>query len=134
MGPGTVASALALVLYRWIAPQSMGIQFLLLAVVTVLGAYAIEKVQRMEGIEDDGRFVIDEVVGMWISVWGFDFEWTWMILGFLLFRFYDIVKPYPAHWIDEKLRGGWGVMADDIVAGIYALCSLHLIYSLQVFL
>lgn len=134
IAPGTVGSAFALFLFCILPERSIEIDIVGIALTTVLGAYAIQSVQKMEGIEDDGRFVIDEAVGVWISVLGFPIEWPWMLAGFFLFRFYDIVKPYPARQIDEKLKGGWGVMADDLVAGIYALCTLHFLWALKVFL
>jgi phosphatidylglycerophosphatase A len=95
-----------------------------IAVVTILGIWAASRTERALQIKDPGKVVIDEVAGQLIALLAVplvvDHLWfVWVLLAFLVFRFFDIVKPYPARRM-ESLKGGWGIMADDIVAGVYA--------------
>ena len=84
-----------------------------------VGVYAAARVARRLGIEDPSIVVVDEVLGMWLSILGLPFTPVVAVLGFLLFRILDIVKPYPAASL-EHLPGGFGIMADDVAAGLYA--------------
>jgi phosphatidylglycerophosphatase A len=88
-------------------------------VVFVVGALASGQVARGEGREDPGLVVVDEIVGMWVTLIGLPFVPLTTALGFCLFRAMDVVKPWPARDL-ERWRGGWGIMADDVAAGIYA--------------
>ena len=76
---------------------------------------------------DDKRIVIDELVGYLISVCFLPFSWTTAAVGFVLFRIFDILKPPPVSWIDKNLKNGFGVVLDDVMAGVYAAVALHLI-------
>jgi phosphatidylglycerophosphatase A len=77
--------------------------------------------------KDARQIVIDEVAGMAISLLFVPKEIKWYVIAFLLFRFFDIVKPPPARAV-ERVKGGWGVTLDDVIAGVYANVSLHMIY------
>jgi phosphatidylglycerophosphatase A len=93
-------------------------------VITILGIWAASRTERILGLKDPGKVVVDEVAGQMISLLPLIVipGWpgtTWIIVSFLLFRFFDIVKPYPARRF-EALHGGVGIMADDLVAGVYA--------------
>lgn len=129
IAPGTVASALtALVL--WLIPFSpLGLLALLLAV-TVGGTWAAHRAERMLGVTDPGVIVIDEVAGMALSVLLVPLTLPVLGVGLLLFRLFDIVKPFPAR-ASERLPGGVGVMADDVIAGLYALGVLALLRALM---
>ncbi|PLX73767.1 MAG: phosphatidylglycerophosphatase A [Desulfuromonas sp.] len=78
------------------------------------------------GVVDDGRIVIDELVGYLVTVAFLPFTWTNAILGFFLFRLFDIAKPPPASWFDQKMKNGIGVVLDDVVAGLYGAIALQL--------
>jgi len=78
-------------------------------------------------VHDHGGIVFDEWVGMWITMLLAPAGLWWLLLGFGLFRFFDIIKPWPINWLDEKVHGGLGIMLDDIVAGLMALLCLQLI-------
>ena len=67
----------------------------------------------------------DEFVGYWITMFLAPAGWLWMLLGFVLFRFFDIIKPWPIGWLDRKVGGGFGIMIDDVLAGIYAFIVLQ---------
>lgn len=117
--PGTVGSALAL-LVIWIVPFSRAGLPIFLVAVTLVGAWAAHRVERELGVKDPGVIVIDEVAGMTLSVLLFPLTPPVLIAGFVLFRLFDIVKPFPAG-ASQRATGGIGVMLDDLVAGLYAL-------------
>jgi phosphatidylglycerophosphatase A len=136
IAPGTAGSAAALVLYlllRWIPSGTVGHVPLVwavdLAVVVVLclaGIWAGDVAERHVGRTDPGYVVIDEVVGMLLTLLFVPFSWSAMIAGFFLFRLFDIVKPPPARQC-ERLHGGLGIMMDDVVAGLYGNLALRLL-------
>ncbi len=117
--PGTAGSAVGLVLFVPLVWASLPVQLGLCAALFFVGVFAAARVARRVGLEDPGIVVVDEVLGMWLSILGLPFTPLVVILGFLLFRVLDILKPYPAAAL-EHLPGGWGIMADDVAAGIYA--------------
>jgi phosphatidylglycerophosphatase A len=85
---------------------------------------------RIYGVVDDGRIVIDELVGYLVTVAFLPFSWEAAILGFFLFRLFDILKPPPASWFDQKMKNGYGVVLDDVAAGVYAAGALRLLLPL----
>jgi len=122
VAPGTVASALTVVLLALLSP-SPAARLVFLLVVIVVGTWAAHDAERSLGEKDPGAIVIDEVAGMALSVLTPPLTPLVVLAGFLLFRVFDIVKPYPANAL-QRLRGGVGVMIDDLVAGLYALLLL----------
>ena len=120
--PGTFGSmvgvAIFLLLVHW------PLQLLFIPVIVALGVWAASRAEKLLGKKDPGKVVVDEVAGQMISLLPLAFfapdgPWlVWVIVSFNLFRLFDIFKPYPAGRL-EHLRGGFGIMADDIVAGIY---------------
>jgi phosphatidylglycerophosphatase A len=125
LAPGTWGSLAALP-FAWIIAWLFGPRLLLLAAVVLfpIGWWAAGRIARASGREDPGSVVVDEVVGQWLTLVVTPRDLTAYVAGFLLFRLFDIVKPWPARWIDRKLGGGFGIMADDIVAGFYAATAL----------
>lgn len=100
--------------------------------VAMAGTWAASRVEKLHGVKDPGKVVIDEVAGQLIALVAVPVvvgTWWTIIASFLLFRFFDIVKPYPARKL-ESLHGGLGIMADDVVAGAYAAISVALIVSI----
>ena len=119
VAPGTVASALtALVL--WVVPFSRPGLIVFFIAVTVVGTWAAEHAERTLGAKDPGAIVIDEVAGMTLSVLVLPLTPAVLAVAFVLFRIFDVVKPFPAGRA-QGLPGGFGVMVDDLVAGLYAL-------------
>lgn len=97
-----------------------------------LSFWAAGAAGRIYGVVDDGRIVIDELVGYLVTVAFLPFSWQTAILGFFLFRLFDIVKPPPASWFDQRLKNGYGVVLDDVAAGIYGAIALRLLlWTLQ---
>jgi len=104
-------------------------------IVTLIGCWAAGRVEELHGAKDPQKVVIDEVAGQFIAFIAVPLEitnWWAMILAFVLFRLFDIVKPYPARNF-ENLHGGLGIMADDVVAGIYAATFVALLVSIKSF-
>ncbi len=117
--PGTAGSVVGLLLYWPLTGLPTPYRFVALAVVSLVGVAAADHVARRAGLHDPGIVVVDEIAGMWTSLLLLPFTpWT-ALAGFVLFRIMDIVKPYPARAF-EALPGGWGIMADDLMAGVYA--------------
>jgi phosphatidylglycerophosphatase A len=122
IAPGTAGSLAALVPPA-LFPQ-MGIYGLLVLILIGFGAGIIASARIEDLLGDDPQIiVIDEAVGMWVTVLFVPLTPVWLITGFVLFRLFDVVKPYPIRSL-EKYRHGWGVMLDDIGAGLYAGIAL----------
>ncbi|MCB0402972.1 MAG: phosphatidylglycerophosphatase A [Flavobacteriales bacterium] len=97
-----------------------------IVVITIMGIIATNKLEAEWG-EDPSKVVVDELIGMWITMLFIPLTWTTLLIGFILFRFFDIVKPLGIRKM-EDLGGGIGVMADDMLAGIYAnICMIIII-------
>jgi phosphatidylglycerophosphatase A len=122
--PGTAGSLVGLALY-W-PLQKLPLVWLVgvLVVVTCLGIWGAEIVARREGRKDPGLVVVDEIVGLWVSLLLVPFSFVTAVMGFFLFRAMDIVKPFPARQL-ERLPGGLGIVADDLMAGVYANLALR---------
>ena len=130
--PGTWGSIAALPFAWWIA--SLGGYLAMLAVVLlvfVVGWWVSEIYLQRVGGEDPGPIVIDEVVGQWIAVSFVTPDLILYGLGFLLFRFADILKPWPIGWADRRIKGGFGIMFDDVLAGIYAAALLYVLQKID---
>src|SRR5215469_3614284 len=129
-GSGTWASAVTVLLW-WVAARAMNpawllpISIVLAAFITLAGIPPSTVVERESGREDPGFVVIDEVAGQMIALIGAPLNWKYLLASFILFRSFDIVKPFPLRRL-EKLPGGTGIMMDDVGAGLYALVLLQL--------
>ncbi len=120
VAPGTVGTLGGLVLLaaiRWTG--SLPLEIAAIGVLLALGVWSAHVAERHFGLEDPGPVVIDEVAGILITLVLLPSVWQVFLAGFVLFRIFDIVKPYPAGRL-ERLRGGVGIMADDVMAAIYA--------------
>ena len=132
--PGTWGSLLGLLLWLLLlAPLSPVKQLIVIVLVFALGVWACNRVEARTGIHDPGAIVIDEVVGLWIALLGFPQHWLWVLLGFGLFRLFDITKPGIVRWADRNLGGGLGVMFDDVLAGCLAAIVLQFAFLLTLF-
>jgi phosphatidylglycerophosphatase A len=125
--PGTAGSLAALVLYAPLRPYAAHPAYLgVVAAVLAAGIWAATQAERALERKDPGPVVIDEVLGMLITLAWLPLSWIGVAVGFLLFRVFDIVKPFPARRL-ERLHGGAGIMLDDAVAGVYAQAALQLL-------
>jgi phosphatidylglycerophosphatase A len=145
LAPGTWGSLVAVVFYlilhgAWFphtdispevyVPTFLLVQLGIIVVVTLVGTWAASRTERVSGRKDPGKVVVDEVAGQLIALMAVPAGlWTGLpvpvIVAFILFRFFDIVKPYPANKL-ERIPGGLGIMADDLVAGLYAYLGVIL--------
>lgn len=129
--PGTwgTLAGLMLSILLWNITQS-NLFFIFLAVISfIFGCYLCQKTSNDLGVHDDGRIVWDEIVAIFL-MFAFlpEYNWFTYILTFISFRIFDILKPYPIRYFDEKLESGLGIMVDDILAAIFASISLYIIY------
>jgi len=126
LAPGTMGALAALIIY-WIAPQPGNASFFLIIIALMLvGIYSASITEReliarlgAERGTDPKIVIIDEIIGMLVALIAIPKTTKFLILAFILFRIFDIVKPFPARRI-EKLPAGWGIVFDDVIAGIYA--------------
>jgi phosphatidylglycerophosphatase A len=123
LAPGTFGSLAGLVLWAFL-PSSPSAQAVAIVVVMLLGSWSASVAERHFGRTDPSQVVIDEVLGMLMTLFLVDVRWPGAWLGFFLFRIADVVKPYPANRL-EALHGGVGVMADDAMAAVYANLALR---------
>ena len=126
--PGTVGSLVALLPW-WFFLQHLSLPLYLgvLLIALIIGVWAGGWVIGKIGIEDPSVVVWDEFIGQWIALLLAPAGWLWMLGGFALFRLFDIWKPWPVSWADQKLHGGLGAMLDDVLAGVYACLVLQAI-------
>jgi phosphatidylglycerophosphatase A len=125
--PGTLGSVAAIPI--WLLLSQLSQPFIITAIVAsaVVGVAICGRAATQLGVHDHGGIVWDEFVGLWITMAFLPSNYVMLLVGFLLFRFFDIVKPWPISWLDQKVSGGLGIMLDDIVAGVAAGASGWLI-------
>jgi len=127
--PGTWGTLVAIPLYllamQVISPSSM-VYLGLIIVSFIAGIYICGKTAIDAGVHDHGSIVWDEIVGFWITMLFVPVTWQNIALGFALFRVFDIVKPWPIKLLDKHVHGGFGIMIDDVLAGIFAWVLLYL--------
>lgn len=126
VAPGTFGTLAAVLIY--LALPSMGwMWYLLMLLLTfVAGIWICGKTADDIGVHDHGGIVWDEFVGLWLTMFLAPPGWVWLLLGFVLFRIFDVLKPWPIRWLDRRVAGGFGIMIDDILAGIFALLCLQI--------
>jgi len=119
IAPGTAGSLVGLALFWPLQLAAPWVQLVVTAAAYLAGVAASARLARRLGRKDPGAAVVDEVVGMWLSLLFLPFTPATAAAAFLLFRVLDVFKPYPARQL-ESLPGGWGIMTDDVMAGVYA--------------
>lgn len=124
--PGTWGTLAAIPVYYFLALLSLPYYLAACLITFLLGIYLCGKTADDVGVHDHSAIVWDEFVGLFITMTAVPFSWFNLLIGFLLFRFFDIVKPWPIKWLDKKVHGGFGIMIDDVIAGIFAGVLLHL--------
>lgn len=124
VAPGTVGSAAALLPYLWLRELPLGVYLGVVLAVFVLGVLVSHILCRRCAVEDPGFIVIDEFVGQWLALALAPPGWAWILVGFSLFRLFDVWKPWPVSWADRNVDGGLGVMLDDALAGVLAALVL----------
>lgn len=128
IAPGTWGSLAAFLPWLLIKDLSLPGYLLVLAALLVVGFFVSGSAEKILNSPDAGCIVIDEVLGMFVTLAAAPAHPAAWLLGFVLFRIFDILKPFPVSWFDQRIHGGIGIMMDDVVAGLYALISLQLIW------
>lgn len=128
--PGTFGTLAAVLPYLFLSRLPLAWYLGVLAAAFLLGIYLCGKTCRDMELHDHSGVVWDEFVGFWATMIVAPPGWQWILAGFLLFRVFDVLKPYPIAYFDRHLDGGLGVMADDILAAVYAWICLQLLASL----
>ena len=124
---GTAGTLAAWLLYPLLRPHFSDLGFLLfLAAAFAFGVYAAGRTGRDLGVADHGAIVWDEIVPFWLVLFMTPEGFLWQLAAFFWFRFFDVIKPQPACWIDASMKNGFGVMLDDVVAALYTLLVLAL--------
>lgn len=119
--PGTAGTLAAIPLYYLLMQFDSLLLYSIFTVLTLLaGIWICDLAAQRLGEHDYGGIVWDEIVGYLITLWLVPFSWTNVLLGFVLFRLFDIAKPWPIKWADRQVSGGLGIMLDDVLAGIFA--------------
>ena len=124
--PGTCGTLVAIPLYLLLAQLPLWYYLAAVALAFAIGVYLCGYTSTALGEHDHSGIVWDEFVGLWITMIAVPATWQWILAAFVLFRLFDIVKPWPVKIADEKMKGGFGIMFDDVLAGLYALACMHI--------
>jgi len=131
--PGTWGTLPGVVLYYFMLGLSLYEYLALTILLFVFGVWICGRTADALGVHDHSGIVWDEIVGYLVTMIMAPEGWIWWLLGFGLFRLFDIWKPWPIRVLDKKVSGGFGIMIDDVLAGVYAAICLHLIFKLNIF-
>ncbi|WP_101759074.1 phosphatidylglycerophosphatase A [Oceanicoccus sp. KOV_DT_Chl] len=126
--PGTFGTLMAVPLYLLLNQLPLVIYFGIVVLAFALGIYLCGKTADDLGVHDHPGIVWDEFVGFWITMMAAPAGWQWLLLGFALFRLFDIWKPWPIKIFDQTMETGLGIMIDDVLAGIYALVIIQIAF------
>jgi len=126
--PGTFGTLAAIPLYLIIATYFNAYYLAIVLVMSIVGIFICDRAAKSVGVHDHPAIVWDEFVGFLITMFLIPLSWQSIVVGFVLFRFFDILKPWPISLADKKLTGGFGIMFDDVLAGLFALFIMHLIF------
>jgi phosphatidylglycerophosphatase A len=125
VAPGTWGSLVSVVFVALLHP-SLTVQAILIMVGFVIGTISSTVAERVIGQTDSGHIIIDEFIGFLVSVVYLPQTYGYLIAAFFLFRFFDILKPFPIRQAERSLKGGFGIMTDDVLAGIYTNAILQI--------
>jgi phosphatidylglycerophosphatase A len=123
--PGTFGTLFAIPFYWLLSSWPLPAYLIFVFIFCFFSIWLCERVSREIHIHDHPGMTIDEFAGFFVTMIHAPAGWIWMVLGFLLFRLFDIWKPWPIGLLDKQVQGGFGIVLDDIVAGIFACCILQ---------
>jgi len=126
VAPGTVGTLAGIPAFFFLADLPAPLYAATWTGLLFLAFWTAGEAGRIYGIVDDGRIVIDELVGYLVTVAFLPFSWPAALLGFIFFRIFDITKPPPASWFDRRMKNGYGVVLDDVMAGLYGAAALRI--------
>ncbi len=130
VAPGTFGTLASIPIYLLLAQLALPYYLLMVLLSFGIGVFLCHYTSSALGVHDHSGIVWDEFGGFWSTMIAVPVGWQWIVGGFVLFRVFDIVKPWPVKIADTKLKGGFGIMFDDVLAGIYALICMHLAIQL----
>ena len=130
LAPGTAGTLLGVFIYLSMAPLPVPYYIAVCGLLFVAGVWICARTSRDLGVHDHSGIVFDEIVGFLVAMIALPPDWLWLVAGFVLFRLFDIIKPWPIGWFDRRVEGGLGIMLDDLLAGLAALALLQLAFRL----
>ena len=133
LAPGTAGTLAAIPVFLLLALLPWWLYVVSVLAIAILACWAAEEAERIFGEEDSHCVVIDEAVGFFVTMTAVPVTGTYLIAGFCLFRLFDILKPPPLRFVERTVPGGWGVVLDDVLAGIYAGICLRVLSILLSF-
>ncbi len=125
--PGTAGTLIGIAVYLPLARLDLSLYLLATAAVVAIGVWICGRTADDLEVHDHPGIVWDEIAGYLVTMAALPLHWGWMLAGFVLFRLFDIWKPWPIGWLDRRVGGGLGIMLDDLVAGLFALAVLHIV-------
>ncbi|MBW2038391.1 MAG: phosphatidylglycerophosphatase A [Deltaproteobacteria bacterium] len=129
LAPGTAGTAAAVPLFLLLSLLPLTVYLPLLLCIALLACWLAGKAELIFQQQDSRDIVVDEVVGFLVTMTSFPPSWSYILAGFVLFRVFDILKPPPIRFLERRVKGGYGVVLDDVLAGIYAHVVLHIFLS-----
>ncbi len=126
--PGTMGTLAAIPLFLLCSMLPSNYYLLVTLLICAVGVWICDVASKDAGVHDHGAIVWDEIAGFFITMVAIPVSVETVIFGFAFFRLFDIVKPWPISWIDRKAKGGFGIMIDDVVAGLFAGAIMQMIY------
>ena len=127
VAPGTVGTIAAIPLFLLLSLLPLYGYILCVLAIGLAASWLAGRAEQIFGEKDNRRIVIDEVVGLLVAMAAVPLTWQYLLAGFVLFRIFDIIKPPPIRIIERTVKGGWGVVLDDVLAGIYAQIALRIL-------
>jgi len=124
--PGTMGTIIGVGLYLLLPEVDWKIYLGIVILGFIVGIFLCSATAKTLQVHDHPGIVWDEIVGIFITLFMVPKEWLWILTGFILFRFFDILKPWPISVADKRLKGGFGIMIDDVIAGIFALLFIQI--------
>jgi phosphatidylglycerophosphatase A len=128
LAPGTMGTLVAIPPYLLLQRLPLALYALVIVCAFIVGVWLCEQASKPLKTHDHPSIVWDEIVGFWLTMFTIPCTWLSVLIGFLVFRWFDIQKPWPIGWVDKKIEGGFGIMLDDMLAAVYANVVLRLIY------
>jgi phosphatidylglycerophosphatase A len=123
--PGTAGTLMTVPLFLLIQDLPLMAYALITLLITLLGIWICSYTAKKLGVHDHPAIVIDEVAGFLITMFAAPAGWPWLLAGFILFRLFDALKPWPISWLDKNVKGGFGIMIDDVAAGLVSMSLLQ---------
>jgi len=127
VAPGTFGTLVGIPFFLFMVSLPLWAYLLLTLAFFLFGVWICDRSSKLLGVHDHGGIVWDEIVGYLVTMIAAPQGWEWIVIGFILFRIFDIFKPWPIAYLDRHVSGGFGIMIDDILAGVYAMFILQLL-------